>query len=785
MESSLSLEETNKIRISLGLKPLVDDGAPADTKEKEAADNFAARKEREEAEKRTNEIVARIEKSRNKRELHRRLVGATLGEADDDDDTLKWVKKSKKREKDLAAKRLQEMDALDKMYQEEYTEKDLAGLKVSHDFEDLNEGEDRILTLKDSRILDNEEDELQNIDLAEEQKDKKRLELKTKRRDYTGYDDDEFTGAPGMKRAVLFKYDEAINGSTDATFRLGGRVALSESKTKMEMDAAPTINRSLLSIDYLKNVESSDYVQGDIDFKKPKKKKQRSTRRVPEPDVLSKDTSPTNSTTDIKMVEVDVKPVVPDLDANFIDDDELQSMLAQSRRRKVMKPRRIAPEEFAEQGFGDFSYSRARTDEEGQRNGQLDASGALTLDDTSEFVRSITYTPAPVQQNPIIVTIDTAHMREASEDKEETGEAIAEFENSAVGDEPMDYDDEADAMLRAIEEGIANQRSETMKEEVVDEIGTSSEQTFSRGMAATLQILRQQGVLAAVSDETKERERIQKEKDKWLAQHRHSFSMRDLERLRSRGQPKDQSAREYENRLREQQEARESLDLFKDYKPDVEIKYHDEFGRELTPKEAWKALSHKFHGKGSGRMKTEKLLKKIAEEKKREAMGSGDTPLSMNAAFQIRQERVGQAHMVLSVGNRGAVPQASEFLDATASISKKDKNKNKSKKKEPAKASPAPVVDMTGFTATTLPGAGPLGSNISSSAVVSALPSVPGSPGPMTKSGFTRVMGEATSASGSASPATHEERGRVQFGFGFSTKRKAGEEPDGAPPTKR
>lgn len=33
---------------------------------------------------------------------------------------------------------------------------DLAGLKVSHDFEKLNEGEDRILTLKDSRILDNE-----------------------------------------------------------------------------------------------------------------------------------------------------------------------------------------------------------------------------------------------------------------------------------------------------------------------------------------------------------------------------------------------------------------------------------------------------------------------------------------------------------------------------------------------------------------------------------------------------------------------------------------------------
>jgi U4/U6.U5 tri-snRNP-associated protein 1 len=34
-------------------------------------------------------------------------------------------------------------------------------------------------------------------------------------------------------------------------------------------------------------------------------------------------------------------------------------------------------------------------------------------------------------------------------------------------------------------------------------------------------------------------------------------------------------------------------------------------------------------------------------------MASGDTPLSMQQAFQRRQEQAGQAHMVLSVGNRG------------------------------------------------------------------------------------------------------------------------------------
>ncbi|KIM27454.1 hypothetical protein M408DRAFT_164869 [Serendipita vermifera MAFF 305830] len=71
--------------------------------------------------------------------------------------------------------------------------------------------------------------------------------------------------------------------------------------------------------------------------------------------------------------------------------------------------------------------------------------------------------------------------------------------------------------------------------------------------------------------------------------------------------------------------------------------YNDRFGPEMTPKEAWKALPHRFHRKGSGKMKTEKRLKKIAEEKKMQAMISGETPLGMTSAFQARQEKMGQS----------------------------------------------------------------------------------------------------------------------------------------------
>ena len=53
MEESISLEETNKIRISLGLKPLTDDSAPADDKEKQAEDNYAKQRERDAKERDT------------------------------------------------------------------------------------------------------------------------------------------------------------------------------------------------------------------------------------------------------------------------------------------------------------------------------------------------------------------------------------------------------------------------------------------------------------------------------------------------------------------------------------------------------------------------------------------------------------------------------------------------------------------------------------------------------------------------------------------------------------
>ncbi|KAG6817334.1 hypothetical protein H0H87_009932 [Tephrocybe sp. NHM501043] len=796
MEESISLEETNKIRISLGLKPLSEDAPAGTDKDKQAEDNYAKRRELESKERESKKIQDRIAKVRNRKELNASLKGATLGDADaDTDDTLKWIKRSKKKEKELARKRQEELESMDKAFQEEYTERasyellsDLEGLKVSHDFDEMDEGEARILTLKDSRILDNEEDELQNVEMAEAERTKKNNELKIKKRDYTGYDDDEFVeGNQGMKRSVLAKYDEDINGAQETGFRLGSSVV--STKTKQEEQkhqAAASVNKSLLSIDYTKNLEMTDYLkEGDVGFKKPKTKKKRPSRRVAESEPVLDD-----------QMDVDQKPIVPrvrDLDTNFVDDDDLQAALARSRKAKLHKAKKLTPEQLAakiaEQRARDAEEATVVIKVESDKEDDNESKG-LTFDDTSEFVRAVGVNPV-VKAEPKDVSIaQPLQVKQRSPSRDVSmapgDQVMEEVEAGEVTVKEEDEEEDEMAILNAIENAIRATEVEESFQQVKQEDGgmggTSAEQTFSSGMASTLNILRQQGILAAPAADQQEREKTQLQRDVWLAEQRRRVTQRELEKLQSRGGNKDQAQREYENRMREQQEARDNLEAFKNYKPDVNIVYYDEFGRALTPKEAWKALSHKFHGKGSGKAKTEKRLKKIAEEQKQAAMTSGDTPLSMNSAFQQRQQKAGQAHFVLSVGNRGAVPQAADFLDAQP-LSKGKTEKTKKKKEGKG----AQQVADTGFMTVPAPQAHSLtlanGGDSPAPSGFSPIVSHSNSASPAPRPGFSRISSAVdtpTSQSGTPVPA---ERSKVAFGFG--TKRKAGEEALGPPPPKR
>lgn len=69
---------------------------------------------------------------------------------------------------------------------------------------------------------------------------------------------------------------------------------------------------------------------------------------------------------------------------------------------------------------------------------------------------------------------------------------------------------------------------------------------------------------------------------------------------------------------------------------------------QLTPKEAFRTLSHKFHGKGPGKMKQEKRMKQYQEELKLKQMKSSDTPSLSAERMRDTQARLQTPYLVLS-----------------------------------------------------------------------------------------------------------------------------------------
>lgn len=105
---SLSIEETNKLRAKLGLKPLEVGYGDANTSAKKddgkkkddlgefyhkPAENWAEKAERE-------KLRTKFAEHREKRQMQSKLAKVkTLGESDSDEDVLNWVDKNRKIEK--------------------------------------------------------------------------------------------------------------------------------------------------------------------------------------------------------------------------------------------------------------------------------------------------------------------------------------------------------------------------------------------------------------------------------------------------------------------------------------------------------------------------------------------------------------------------------------------------------------------------------------------------------------------------------------------------------------
>ena len=210
-EISCTVEETNRIRALLGMRPLRIDSAEDQLKEKKAEKE---RLDEEEKQRRIARVERRIAKARKQRELSAVMEGSGLGDSLSSGvgnlSAAEYIKRNRKKTREEEAKLMAEKRARLLAEQElSYTHEDMKGVAIQHQTTDFAFGT-TVLTLKDSSVLDYDGDDvLENVNIRDDKRYKELNKRKKKaiQKVYTGYDDEEFEGVIGEK-SVLSQYDE-------------------------------------------------------------------------------------------------------------------------------------------------------------------------------------------------------------------------------------------------------------------------------------------------------------------------------------------------------------------------------------------------------------------------------------------------------------------------------------------------------------------------------------------------------------------------------------------------
>ena len=646
MASAADIEQMNKLRKSLGL-PLLNvsgqppqssegpafkdstrsddsedgDDEPASTLEtREAAgyENWNQLREDERKKALRDQRKKDIQRQRDLEAKSRKLEGKGLGDVDDagELDTKAWLRGQKKRqskiEKERAERLERELAEREREAAIQYTSKDLAGVQVAHEIGDFDEGVgEQILTLKDTEIGkgddSEEEDVLENADLLASEKLKDKLDLKKKKTAYNVHEDSD--------KALLAQYDDKKRKA----FTLDDRGAVEERDAKRQQIGEKLKNT--ISLDILKDEPISDYLE--LKIKKPKKEKKKSKRQRPidEDDVASEQNGMEDDGMDLDSNAASGLPQARSRGAqeNFNDDDDLANALARSRQATLKKQKR-KPEDI-------IAMLKQEEDDAPTADGE---NGGLVLDDTTVFLDNLQTRgeePERVVKKPV-----------EKDESESPPEIKDEGEDQVMAEEYGDIEDEQELLDRVKRGHVTNTANASTT-------GLEEEKTLDQGIGGALNILRQRGLLKET--DASDKNKLYKDRQQFivearLREHENEQKARmQRERDRQSGKLNNLSVKEREelarraNTQRELQSSVQAAATFnREYKPDVQIKYVDDDGRLMNQKEAFKQLSHQFHGKGSGKLKTEKHMKKVAEERKREAASILDSSeaIGMNSA---------------------------------------------------------------------------------------------------------------------------------------------------------
>ena len=492
---------------------------------------------------------------------------------------------------------------------------------------------------------------------------------------------DEFTGET-TKKDLLYQYKEELEGEKKESFTLEAEGQYSEEanrekelakiRQKLKLQNTVSLTGPALKV-------ASDYYteQEMVAFKKPKKKKKVKKKMLKADDLLamigddeagvSEAIAEKQKKRSSRIIDDDVNlsdgrlPSSDNLENFKLEaDSEPKSLKALKVAQKLRKIKTV--DNVAEEIL---QSNKQSGDVEMEDVDQADKND-LIIDQTKEFCRGLTeisYSQSGLGESVDQDLLDFEKQLESKrllerskmEDEMEKKEIAEKSKKSKRGTwEKVDHEIVEEGKWKEGARGKPRRRDQANNSKAKDNDGggkailrpsiLDDEAMASTSMGAALKLANQKGYLDAGEQQTRSA---------------------GLQHLRCQNYNIEDKSRDHEEDDRKRRGAGRDRGSYsgptqtfaekKHYKPSVNIEYIDDGGRSMTSKEAFRYLSHKFHGKGSGKLKTEKRHRKIQEEKLMEKMSSTDTPLNTLTKLQHKTKEMSTPYIILS-GNKASEP---------------------------------------------------------------------------------------------------------------------------------
>ena len=735
-DASLSVSETNALRKRLGLAPLKEETLTTLTTRREESDDDDE-KEKRAAQKEEEEETLREKLKERKRRKMDRLNAKRLYEGEEEgeeEDAKTWVQKSRRLNKTTTTtrsskggRRNNSTRDMARRYEEEdeehgvveYTEKDLAGLKVDRAAlevvakgEDGGDGDGVVLTLADKSVLDSDsEDELENVRVTERERNAKNKKLAgkgNKKDEIMREDEDELTGL--KKKKILSKYDDeygeeekdekfmTLDGTggiqkdaeeirkrnaKELKLRMAGLVkgeltSAEVSKTATQTDAYTKEEEELIKFNSSKkkkkkkagkedkskkirkkkkkkeNDEDSDDEDGGFDVSKLEgdelakeanaaathRRSRKTTNGNAGEEQPSRDDEAWAKAMDKARDNVDEKILAnlagdtkkegEPLDfATEEEEDELERALATAREtKKKTKEKKIIPANGEQSLFERIAKLEREKPTDMNADNTRNTDENLALTDVAEFCRGVGLDTSggDDESNAFVAkgrTSKNLKRKRANHIEEETNGEEIDWEKARADKLPDEEDEDAPQIV---------QTGDAVDVKMEDDGGVAEQQQQQHEeKSKTTNPIRRNIGLASVLQDMKASGQLEDKGPRWSGRANDLKDHHDRRRVLEASGVIQEGARSSETQ-----------------KFNFKLDKYDEFGRTLTPKEAFRELCWKFHGKAPGAKAKEKRLRKYEEEQNALRDGDGNKGGNAIERMQAVQKTTGDSFVVLS-----------------------------------------------------------------------------------------------------------------------------------------